>query len=1281
MAFGGRALPFLRIAGLTLAASIAASAGVGYWFFVSQQRDYIIGRDFRILTNLTRQIDSTARAETRVIRNLPKEPGGPDIKTLPDAWSKLRGKPYKAADIAFKMDKRPAGPIPGPTLHPNSLMLDVPLENDGRQLIASLNLQPAIETLFSSTVGPDAFDAILLGTRDGRVLVSAGSGAEQLRFSGLDMLESKERKDGAALKFKELSEAITMADVTVAGVDYTLFVAPCCLFAKTPAERLVLAGLVSSEKVRASSWAIPTTLVKVSVLALLIALVGWPFLKLVLLGDRQQVGVTDFFQLGASSVAGLAILTVVMLDVSAYWRLNRDLDAQLSDLAHALDNNATAEIKDANAQLTCIEETLGARKTIEFDGNRLGSVLNDSRVWCTTVLPEHSANRLSNEPPDIRWRYPYFETVTFVDTEGQQYLKLATSGNVSNLISVAEREYFRTIASGRGWKATDFCETSCALESIWSFTTGEAQAVLSKKTTLQLKPGPHQPRPAVAAISFPMRSLIGPVLPPGFAFAVIDRSGKVLFHTDRQRNGNENFFVETDNNRRLRAQVSAHSADELDINYRGAHYRAYVKPMELPGMYVVAMAQSERAWAINREWLVVALTLVAVYLVLWLAVAVVTFINGASWVWPDPRRRWRYVAVSIVCGLLLVVAIRTVVHEDPQTLVLAGLTLPLVGWLFARLLLVSSPQRRSRGGRETLVTYSVASVLVLLVTGVVPGAMLFLASYRLHAWSYIKNSQLDVAHQLADRYERLNEAYLLGGRKNPKSPAAYYTDIVSDRDIYVNFLYNTTIKRLKENTKPPHDHKDGMLLRLLEDILPYFSEASVGWRELLHDQSDDGTWESWRRRSGFGEGALRARTGKLALELTSSVPSITSVAATVKGDTRALALAQDSVTLLCMSAAGLLVLAGVVVYVFNRRVYLVGITQPLWACDSLVRNAGQNVLVLCDAESKEEQLKGFSSLDLGPIVTQQDFKRAWRMALFDVDQKSDDGSVLIADFDEGLDDVSSVDRKLLLLEELVFDPSRRVVVLSKVSLRGLTDSARHASGAGTAGADSKDSTFARWGRIMKAMVIVERRQPNEALPSRRKQRSSAVTFLLSERDSHPNVRRVCDDLLQSDAVERGRLSRAQAFDELVERTLQFYRSVWTSCSEDEKVVLGHVAKHGLANASARSVVRQLLGRGLLRADPALRPMNETFRHFILTRECAKHVEALESADGPSAWDRLRIPLGVTVVGVGLFLFATQKELYNAIFGLVTAAAASVPALIKTVGELVGRPMDGPEAKA
>ena len=81
----------------------------------------------------------------------------------------------------------------------------------------------------------------------------------------------------------------------------------------------------------------------------------------------------------------------------------------------------------------------------------------------------------------------------------------------------------------------------------------------------------------------------------------------MLFHSDRQRNVSENFFEETDDNRRLRAQVAAHSEEPVNIRYWGAAYRAYVKPMALPDTYVVAMEQKQRAWAINREWLVVAM--------------------------------------------------------------------------------------------------------------------------------------------------------------------------------------------------------------------------------------------------------------------------------------------------------------------------------------------------------------------------------------------------------------------------------------------------------------------------------------------------------------------------------------------------------------------------------------------------------------------------------------------------------------------------------------------------
>jgi hypothetical protein len=392
---------------------------------------------------------------------------------------------------------------------------------------------------------------------------------------------------------------------------------------------------------------------------------------------------------------------------------------------------------------------------------------------------------------------------------------------------------------------------------------------------------------------------------------------------------------------------------------------------------------------------------------------------------------------------------------------------------------------------------------------------------------------------------------------------------------------------------------------------------------------------------------------------------------------------RDSWALLLFSGIIALCLTGGVVQILNRRVYLVGITEPLWACGQLVVNAGENVLVLCDAANKARQLDGVTPLKLGPIVRDRDFTGAWQRALAELDARAGDRPVLIDDFDERLDDAHATDRKLTLLEELVSDQSRTVIVLSQVSLRGLADSLRHSArvmsaarlkrAAGqTASTLPAETPLDRWRRVLTSFVVVERREEenDNRKASEKVPAGPVAAFLTSEGCSHPYVKRVCDDLLNSDAVKKGRMTRRQAFDEVAERTTQFYRGLWASCCEDEKVVLGHIAQHGLANSSVRSVVRRLLGRRLLVKDPALRPMNETFRRFVLKRECSQQVVALESESGLSSWDRLRAPLGLTVVVISVFLFATQKELYNAIFGLTTAAAASVPTLVRAIAALV-----------
>jgi hypothetical protein len=1048
--------------------------------------------------------------------------------------------------------------------------------------------------------------------------------------------------------------------------------------------------------------------------------------------------------LGASSVIGLALVTIILLDTVAYSGLNSDTDTQLQQLATELDTRAESEVRHAYDQLRCIEMNFDR---LSSPGPRVDTVLTESLEGCTNADNVDDGlvgvERLDSGPR-LPWEYPFFESAFFVDENGQQQWKFETSGTASNKVNVAERDYFKTIAGGRGWSATTFCNGGdrCTFEPVLSWTVGEPRAVLAKTARVGAQ-SPGRSQPPVAAISILMRSLINPVLPPGFAFAVVDPTGKVLFHSDRQRILNENFFVETDNNRRLRAKVYAHSAEPLNISYWGSEYRAFLKPMKLPDLYVITLSQKERAWAINREWLVVALIFVAAYLVFWLTAALLTVRKNASWVWPDPAREPEYIGVSMVCVVLILIAAVGAYRFDYMKLLGLGVVIPLAGWIAGHLILQHRPVKGRSNRREPLRAYAIAAVLLLVVTGVVPGTLFFVASYQLHARSYIKSSQLIVARRLSNRFNRMTEEYL-GASAKAKSRRLVATRVglVNDRDVYVHFFYDTSVTAVAEAPAAPLIDGDGgdMVLSFLEDYLPYYSESSVEWRELLHQRSSDASWSS-RPANPPSNGRIIFSAGQLSLpvELTSWVPDMMfsarpadpprgsdgtpglgpKLVATAGSDAEdpAPSEVRHSV-LLVVSALAILALTCGVAQVFMRRVFLVGVTEPLWACGDVAINSGENVLEIWDRTPKPTYPNDMRSLKLGPIVRDKDLARAWRQALLDHDKRGAGGTVLIEDFDDDLGDARLVYNKLLLLEELATDQSRTVIMVSGVSMRTLTDSVRHSARVirggsekptnvhSAASSDPSDSALDRWRRVVKSFVIIERWEEPEPAPllPKANETSTAGVVLASlpaltsgaaawsrwlsglRRDpvfalldseggkrAHPYVRRVCDDLRASNAVQHGRLTRQQAFDEIAERTKQFYRAQWESCSEDEKVVLGHIAQHGLANASVRGIVRRLLGRGLLRKDPALRPMNETFRRFILTRECTDQVAALEMADGPSTWDRLRIPLAAAVVAAGVFLFATQKELYNAILGMTTAAAVSVPTLIRAVGMLAGRP--------
>jgi len=189
-------------------------------------------------------------------------------------------------------------------------------------------------------------------------------------------------------------------------------------------------------------------------------------------------------------------------------------------------------------------------------------------------------------------------------------------------------------------------------------------------------------------------------------------------------------------------------------------------------------------------------------------------------------------------------------------------------------------------------------------------------------------------------------------------------------------------------------------------------------------------------------------------------------------------------------------------------------------------------------------------------------------------------------------------------------------------------------------------------------------------------------LISAEAGRNRKLRRICEELQRTLAFQSRGLTCEQILEELAERAAPYYQRLWLACDADERVVLEHVAQYGLASAASRRVVRRLLGKGLLRKDPNLRLMNQSFQRFVLTAECRREVAALEELAEPSVWDRLRLPLGLTALATVLFLVITQREAFDATVAMAAGVTTAVPTLVRLTNfltQLGGRGTTPPTA--
>jgi len=1263
-----------RLKAPALALLITSLVLLGYYSFAVQGKaSYEASRSFRLLSALGGQINASVRNPATVIDRL--------FNDLSKRRVTIREKEEAAkAWLPGLQSLRDKGTVSASDCHQQEKGYAY-WEREGRtdwlrisrcqsntRYLGELRLDKLLAPDFDQALNRGVFDKILLVTPDGNVVMQAGIPELQLRR--LDkLLESAGGVEQQVAPFASLAQSTNAVEVELSGTKYRLFIQPLSLVmgsgdpvGGTPraGHQWVLCGLVSRQKLIYRSLAFSPSVVALIAGAILIAVFSWPFLKLRLIGAHQRVGAIDVWLVALCGLIGVALLTLFGLDLPAYARLKGEINGQLQEFSQKLQDNMAEEVELALKQLYQLEDVA------------LKSPPSGNPWKGTKVSPGY-----------------HFREFYLIDSKGEQkrkwsFAEVTDQENIPEperatpFIKVNDRQYFKD--------ATRLADAPgvYALESVRSWTRGEERMVIAKAIghgrSSDLATGKelcsetgrtadeHLP---VAALAAPMRSLIRPVIVPGFEFAIIDAEGTVLFHSDPKRNLVENFIVEADRSSELRSALAGLRAEAMPLSYEGRDFLSYVTPIRcLPQAqwFMITLYDQGRLRTFNIEVLITALQFLAIYgglyLVVGLACALAHPQYRAVWLWPDQKRLPRYRLLIKSYLLLMVLFGALIFGAQKNSLLLVSWLFPFGVWAVTYTVLRRIPRieagnpPKSPGRFGFVAPYTVMLTLLWLLVSVLPAVAFFKVACWHHTDTYLKHAQLKVAQALAGRERRESARPAAGSERMAKTEKL---------ETYLGFFFESERLNLQTEGGRPAGIC-GWPLKSLVAGLPLYSEFSVERGGLYDDQTADGRWR-WTV-VGTDRLVLSGETnGAKPTVIASKHPQMLMLG-TAGPHVRYFAW------LLLTACLLLLVLYAAVQFV-TRRVFLIDLPEPLQVVnDSKIRTGkGQHLFLLCRQDHPFAIPTQKAVLDFKEQLFRDSTDGRWRKQLGAVLDRTELGDVVVVKhFDYRIYDLSLSEVKLAVLGELLNVHHRTVVVTSRADPRSLFSHAEFQEGAGAGGEAPRRQE--RWRHLLSSFIVLD----VERLLIETNAQGGAGHAATNghkgwqridlECGNDPFLQRVLPDLKRI-AAGSPDLGQDQLIEELSDRSANYHHGLWHSCTPQEKLVLLHLAETGFVNWKDRQTIRRLMGRGLIKRDPHFTFVSGTFRRFVLSTACRRDITPAEALLS-GTWDSVRGPFTFTLMASVAFFYVTQQELLNFTTAIITGATGSLPVIVKLMDHLTAK---------
>ena len=1047
-------------------------------------------------------------------------------------------------------------------------------------------------------------------------------------------------RNAAETSFQSVRDFSNMMPLRIGGAEYKLYMQPVPLSllgeeGRHP-DQWVVCGLVRADRFHAESSSLSFTMVLWFSAALAVVFLAVPFVKLHVVRPRERLHASDAAWVVSASFAAVGLLAVALLDVCVFaYAFPSSLDARLASVSDTITRHLQAEVAAIDEQAGKLDEKSNdvyrrvsaelARKGAKSPKLVFAGQKDQQLVSCDP--PDACKTELRKQLGDEPKTYPYANLTSWIGKDGWQRVKWTPGVAITPFINLRDERvpYFGELQ--RAWQSRASTDAPTRGVSVLeSPNTGEPLTVFWRVSG-------REPDDAMASsqsiATFSPIALDRPMLPKGVSFAVVDPTGRVLFHSDPTRSLQENFLKECGDNPSLSAAIAGGQAASLKAYYLGRLNHLHVSPLPLrdfknPGWSLITFQDSVTADTINLETVTVACLLLLAYgsvlAVTSLLVCAFARVGWTKWFWPAGGNDAAYTRAAWLNGGVVIGFVCLAPLMPPAWSWLLIVAIAPAALFATRWIIVRSGSHEAPRGFGLAHPFFLARAACLLVVAGLPAIACFQVAYAFETKLLATSEHIQEAKDTASRDSRIDRFVARFSLRDAATTQALAADRRSrDWDSVRATLW-------PESDRSSRSMLDPVLARVHQ---PY-NEVAIDLRTAAASAELNGGAAS---AAGFWVvaalvGVLFSVCHAFVFYLVKPLFVMDAVALRFPSVTKPLAAPHVLTVGPPGSGKSVRLAADTSMRVFD--VARLGYVDRRRKAGSVAKERRR------PAAAGSSRWAGWSPFDRSADVAPApapNAAAAWADAFdYATLPAGRDDALGIDHFDHRLEERDYAAQTLRFVERVVHGCNGSIrIVCDRDPLVCLRE-----SGATAAELD-------RWSRALASfqMEIV------------------GVDNLPLE-ESKDIARRLIDN---------PSMPPDQALDAYGVAAAPKYEAVWRACTTDEQLALYQLAHEGLVNPQNQRVVQRLMRVGLVVRDPIPRVMTETFRRFVLQVASPEDVSAWEHRGIAVPWGSIKAAMLTIVVGLAALLVVTQQQLVSAWVGFVPTLLPAAQRLWTVIASL------------